>query len=150
MKVLYHTCTQPSAYADSRGTCIIALTKEDNVEEIIDRYTSATEWYEEKFTYPRIANRVVCDGNIFEGDLLIFDTLRIFLDWKGENIMEIFNIIHFLSYEFTVQIIKGTSVVFIGSVKELVNNEPEEIMNMKMFLIKPNETDGTILNIHVR
>jgi hypothetical protein len=80
MKVLLDYCTQPRAYADSRGHCVIELEDGDNVSEIKARYTAKKEWYEKRYSAPYLTDKFVYRDKTYTGKLLVFNTHRVYLD----------------------------------------------------------------------
>lgn len=80
MKILSEHCIQPKAYGDSYGCLIIELEPGDVEQDIINEYLIPREWYEVQYSNPRRTKSCRIGSYAFEGDLLVFDTYRIYLD----------------------------------------------------------------------
>lgn len=85
MKKIIEFCRQPRPYADSVGKCVLLLEDGDNEEEIIKDFTRDRNWYEMKYSNPQKINYYTWIDRFstrqeVRGNLLVFDTTRVFLD----------------------------------------------------------------------
>lgn len=82
MKIIFDYCRQIEPYRGSSGKCLIELEKDDNVDEIIKEFTAPKEWFEQKYLNPKRVSsyEYSVTNKKYEGDLLIFDTRRAYLD----------------------------------------------------------------------
>lgn len=85
MKELVNYCTQERRYGDSRGKCVVQLENGDDADAIIKEYTKAREWYAQTYSNPVRTSHYEhrrWNGEVqsFDGDLIVFDTYRTYLD----------------------------------------------------------------------
>jgi len=93
MEIIFDYCSQPRAYADSVGKCLIKLDENDNEDEVIKTFTQGKEWYETHYSvdkkltsYTYGKNKFDSNGKLIkievhlEGNLILFNTKRVFLD----------------------------------------------------------------------
>lgn len=81
--MLMEYCNQKRAYADSYGLCLVELEAGDVAEKVIMDLEKEREWHEQSFTFKErlseYTNKCSRGDIIYKGDLLLFDTHRVFL-----------------------------------------------------------------------
>lgn len=85
MKILFNYCSQPRAYADSVGECLVLVEEGDDKEAIKADFQKPREWFQQSYSLLRELteytetkyDRTVV---VHKGVLLLFRTKRAFLD----------------------------------------------------------------------
>ena len=83
MKRLIINCSQPRAYVDSKGICLIELEGEETIQDVIDEYVNPKiepGWWETIYSSPRELTEYTQNlpgGNIVHvGRLVLMNTTR--------------------------------------------------------------------------
>lgn len=84
MKILFDHCSQPRAYADSVGKCLVLVEDGDDVNAIKAEFHKPKEWYQQSYSFDKEVSEYIekrYNGDIkHTGKLLLFSTHRVFLD----------------------------------------------------------------------
>jgi len=84
MKILFNYCSQPRAYADSVGYCLVSVEEGDDVESIKKEFHQERQWYEQTYLFEKqvseYAEHTYKGDIIHKGKLLLFKTRSPYLD----------------------------------------------------------------------
>ena len=74
MKELFNYCSQPRAYADSIGYCLVELEENETIEDVKREYISGDGWWERKYTNIHEVSEYTHHNKEYRGRLVLMNT----------------------------------------------------------------------------
>lgn len=74
MKELFNYCSQPRAYADSVGKCLVELEENETIKDVKEKYASQDGWWGIKYTSHRNVSEYKYRDKQYVGRLVLIDT----------------------------------------------------------------------------
>ena len=74
MKELFNYCSQPRAYADSVGHCLVEMEENETIQDVKKEYASGSGWWERKYSSIREVSEYTHNNKEYKGRLALMNT----------------------------------------------------------------------------